>query len=57
MSEERKRARPSLRAGIANWQHSELPFFERLGVALANYGRRFGIPPRDCCGHDGEPGC
>jgi hypothetical protein len=57
MSDEERRARPSLRAGIANWQESELPFFERLAVAMANYGRRFGIPPRDCCGHDGEPGC
>jgi hypothetical protein len=57
MSDERRRVRPSFRAGISNWRHSELPFLERLGVALGNYSRRFRIPPRNCCDHDGEPGC
>ena len=57
MFEERPRARPSFRAGITNWQASDLPIFERLGVALGNYSRRFRIPPRSCCGHPGEPGC
>ena len=57
MSEERHPVRPSMRAGITNWQNSELPFFERLGVALGNYSRRFRIPPRNCCDNLGQPGC
>ena len=56
MAGERRR-RPSFRAGISNWRRSDLPFFERLGVALRNYGRRIAIPPRQCCGNDGQPGC
>jgi hypothetical protein len=57
LPDERPPVRPSFRAGISNWRNSELPFFERLGVALANYSRRFRIPPRNCCGHSGDPGC
>jgi hypothetical protein len=57
MAEERERVRPSLRAGITNWRQSDLPFFRRLGVAMRNYGRRFSVPPRNCCGHPGQPGC
>ncbi|HXG36787.1 MAG TPA: hypothetical protein VNL15_07445 [Dehalococcoidia bacterium] len=57
MSQERRRYRPSLRAAISNWNNSDLPFFRRLGVALANYSRRFRIPPQNCCGHPGDPGC
>jgi len=57
MGEERPRIRPSLRDSMANWDQSELPFFEKLGVALRNYSRRFGFPPKNCCGNYGEPGC
>ena len=57
MPDERPRIRPSFRAGISNWRNSDLPFFERLGVALVNYSRRIRIPPRNCCGHPGDPGC
>ena len=57
MGEEQPRVRPSLRDSMANWDQSELPFFEKLGVALRNYSRRFGFPPKNCCGNYGEPGC
>lgn len=57
MAEERRRSRPSLRTSISNWNRSDLPFFRRLGVALGNYGRRLRVPPRDCCGNPGQPGC
>lgn len=57
MSEGRRPVRPSIGAVISNWRNSDLPFFRRLGVALVNYSRRFRIPPRNCCGYPGEPGC
>ena len=49
--------RPSLRDAMTNWRESSLPVPLRFAVALRNWSRRFGIPPRDCCGHTGEPGC
>jgi len=57
MTEERPRIRPSLRDAITNWNESDLPFFSRLSLAMRNYSRRFGIPPRNCCGNPGQPGC
>jgi len=48
---------PNFANVITNWNRSDLSFFRRLGVALANYGRRFGIPPKSCCGNHGQPGC
>ncbi|MCS7206801.1 MAG: hypothetical protein NZ951_02565 [Dehalococcoidia bacterium] len=51
------RRRGSLREVAANWRASPLPVLKRLGVAVRNLVRRFGPPPRDCCGHPGEPGC
>lgn len=53
----RERRRPGLRAMLANWRRSPLPPGRRLGVALRNLWRRFAWPPRNCCGHYGEPGC
>jgi hypothetical protein len=49
--------RPSFSALVSNWGRSDLPFWQRLGVALRNLARRLGPPPRNCCGHHGEPGC
>jgi len=42
---------------MTNWRTSSLPLLPRFGVALRNWSRRLRIPPRDCCGNDGEPGC
>lgn len=52
-----RRPRRGLRFAISNWRNSDLPFLQRLGLALVNYSRRLRVPPRDCCGHPGEPGC
>jgi hypothetical protein len=49
--------RPSMRDSLTNWRESPLPFFGKLRVALRNYRRRFAIPPRNCCGNYGQPGC
>lgn len=57
MTEERPRNRPSLRDAISNWRESDLPFFTKLTMAMRNYRRRFGVPPRNCCGNLGQPGC
>ena len=57
MAEGRPKTRPSMRNSLTNWRQSSLPFFGRLGVALRNYSRRFGIPPANCCGNYGQPGC
>jgi hypothetical protein len=57
MAYDRRRVRPSLSAVISNWSDSDLPFCQRLLVALKNYSRRFRIPPRNCCDHPGQPGC
>ncbi|MEX2158052.1 MAG: hypothetical protein WEB04_01465 [Dehalococcoidia bacterium] len=51
------RPRPSFRSVISNWRESSLPVPKRVGVAMLNWSRRFRIPPRDCCGHPGDPGC
>ena len=57
MGEDPSRIRPSLRASISNWSNSDLPFFRRLALALGNYSRRVRIPPQNCCGNFGQPGC
>ena len=57
MAEERPKIRPSLRDAFTNWHESDLPFFEKLAVTMRNYSKRFGIPPRNCCGNYGQPGC
>lgn len=57
MADEVPRLRPSLRDVITNWSESDLPLFVRFGVAMRNYSRRFGVPPRNCCGNAGQPGC
>jgi hypothetical protein len=37
---------------------SDLPFRRRLVVAAGNVRRRFStLPPHECCGRPGEPGC
>ncbi len=56
MSEERK-IKPSMRDAMTNWRESSLPLFEKMAVAMRNYSRRFGLPPKNCCGNYGEPGC
>ncbi len=53
----RPKIKPSLRDAMTNWRESDLPFFAKLGTALRNYSRRFGVPPRNCCGNYGQPGC
>jgi hypothetical protein len=57
MAEERPKIRPSLHDAMTNWRESGLPFFEKLFVTFRNYSRRFGVPPRNCCGNYGQPGC
>jgi len=57
MAEERPKIRPSMRDSLTNWRRSDLPLFGRLSVALRNYSRRFGFPPKNCCGNYGQPGC
>jgi hypothetical protein len=57
MAGERPKIRPSLRDAMTNWRESDLPFFEKLFVTFRNYSRRFGVPPRNCCGNYGQPGC
>ena len=57
MAEERPKIRPSMRDSLTNWRQSDLPFFSKLSIAMRNYGRRFGVPPRNCCGNTGQPGC
>jgi hypothetical protein len=57
MAEGEPRVRPSLRDALTNWRESDLPFHRKLFVALRNYRRRFAVPPRNCCGNYGQPGC
>ena len=57
MPEERPKIKPSLQDALTNWQESNLPFVSKFFVAMRNYSRRFGIPPRNCCGNYGQPGC
>ncbi|HEX9435823.1 MAG TPA: hypothetical protein VGA16_01535 [Candidatus Limnocylindria bacterium] len=52
-----RRGRGSIRQAGRNFGASDLPLARRALVALRNALRRFGPPPRDCCGHPGEPGC
>ncbi|HET8569164.1 MAG TPA: hypothetical protein VFM93_09280 [Candidatus Limnocylindria bacterium] len=43
---------------VRNVRRSPLPLGRRLALTLRNYARRFAaLPPRDCCGRGGEPGC
>jgi hypothetical protein len=39
-----------------NWRESDLPFIEKLRLALRNTGIKVRTRS-DCCGHPGEPGC
>ena len=57
MAEERPKIKPSLRDAMTNWRESDLPFVSKFFVAMRNYSRRFGVPPRNCCGNYGQPGC
>ena len=57
MAEERPKITPSLRDSMTNWRESELPLFTKLFVTFRNYSRRFGVPPKNCCGNYGQPGC
>ena len=57
MAEERPKIRPSMPDSLTNWRRSDLPLFGKLRVALRNYSRRFGLPPKNCCGNYGQPGC
>jgi hypothetical protein len=57
MADDRPPIRPSLRDAFSNWHNSDLPYVERFFVAMRNYSRRFGVPPRNCCGNYGQPGC
>jgi hypothetical protein len=52
-----ERRRQGIGISISNWRESALPLPERFALAMLNWSRRFRIPPRDCCGHPGEPGC
>lgn len=49
-------ARPDPQAFRDNWRNSELPFMERLRVALRNNAIKL-RNRSDCCGNHGEPGC
>jgi len=42
---------------VRNFVRSPRPLAERFGTAVRNGLRRFGPPPRECCGNLGEPGC
>ena len=57
MADERPRPKPSLHDSMTNWRQSPLPFLEKFAVAMRNYSRRIGIPPKNCCGNYGQPGC
>ena len=57
MAEERPKIRPSMRDSLTNWRQSDLPFFSKMFVTVKNYSRRFRLPPRNCCGNYGQPGC
>lgn len=37
-----------------NWRESELPFPEKLALAMRN---RAIASRKGCCGHHGQPGC
>jgi hypothetical protein len=46
-----------MRDSLTNWRQSDLPFFSKMFVTLKNYSRRFRLPPQNCCGNYGQPGC
>ncbi len=56
MAEERPRIRPSMSASFANWGESNLPFFEKLQLAMRNNWTKMRTR-QNCCGNLGQPGC
>ncbi len=48
--------RPSLGAVVTNWRRSDLPFFTKLRMTLANNWTKLRTR-RNCCGNLGQPGC
>lgn len=50
------RTRPSPRAALSNWSRYDAPFFTKLRLAARNNWIKLRTR-RNCCGHDGEPGC
>ncbi len=47
---------PSPSAALRNWRESDLPFWQKLRVALRNEWTKVRTG-KDCCGNYGEPGC
>ncbi len=47
---------PSPGASLRNWRRSDLPFWRKLRVALANNLVKVRTG-QTCCGNYGEPGC
>lgn len=48
--------RPSLSQSLRNFWESDLPFAERIRVALRNNAIK-ARNQQNCCGNHGEPGC
>ena len=54
--EQPKKPRPNLSDNFRNFWESDIPFFERLGIAMANNFTK--LRKLDtCCGNYGQPGC
>ncbi|MGZ5383990.1 MAG: hypothetical protein ACXW15_03530 [Acidimicrobiia bacterium] len=47
---------PHPRHVINNWRTSDLPFLEKLALAVKNNAIKM-KNRSDCCGNHGEPGC
>ena len=52
----RKRQRPSFGALISNWRETDAPFLMKLRMAARNSWTKLRTR-KNCCGHQGEPGC
>lgn len=51
-----ERHRPSLIHFSRNWRNSDLPFAEKMFLAIKNNAIK-AKNRSDCCGNHGEPGC
>jgi hypothetical protein len=47
---------PSPSAYVRNWRDSDLPFWAKLRLALANNWKKLRTG-QTCCGNHGQPGC
>ena len=56
MSDEPRRARPSLGAVLANLRTYDAPLLTKLHLAARNNWTK-ARTRKDCCGNNGQPGC